>query len=98
MRRNPYAATLERMAENTATAGIGIDLYPSGSQPWKGTSGILTTKAAAKHRKIQSWDACERGRPRSELITKVSGVPCSLEAIAPVAIAATSIKKEPTRV
>ena len=83
---------------NTATAGIGIDLYPSASQPWNGASGILIRKASAKHRKIHSWLECESGSCCSEEMTKVSGVPWSLEAITPVATAPASMKNEPTSV
>ena len=52
---------MERIAEKTATAGIGIALYPSGSQPWNGTSGILTRNATAKQRKIQICEAWDSG-------------------------------------
>ena len=39
MRMNPYAATLESTALNTATTGIGIARYPSGSHPCTGKAG-----------------------------------------------------------
>ena len=61
-------------------------------------SGILTRKATAKARNTHVWVVCERGRPRSELSTKVSGAPCWLAASAPVAMAATSMKNEPMSV
>ncbi len=98
IRRNPYAATFETTPENTATAGIGIDLYPSASQPWNGTTGIFTRNANAKHRKIHSCEACESGRCWSAENAKLIGVPCWSDASTPVAIAATSMKNEPTSV
>src|SRR5579884_3345935 len=98
IRTNPYAATFATTPLNTATAGIGIDLYASASQPWNGTSGILTANANAKQRKIQSWLKCDRRRCWRLESTNVSGVPCSEEAITPVATAAASMKNEPTSV
>ena len=77
---------------------MGIDLYPSASQPWNGISGILTRKAAAKARKIHSCEPCDSGRCWSEESANVSGVPCWLEARAPVAIAPASMKNDPTSV
>ena len=77
---------------------IGIALYPSGSQPWNGTSGIWTRKAIAKHMKIQICEVCDNGCACRKEKAKSIGVPDWLETSTPVAIAATSIRNEPTSV
>jgi hypothetical protein len=50
MRMKPKTAALEIRPERTAATSGDDSLYASGSQPWKGNSGALTAKAAAKPR------------------------------------------------
>jgi hypothetical protein len=57
----------------------------------------LIRKAAAKKQKIQYWLPLDRGLARRSAIEKVRW-PMSLEVRTAVAIAATSISSEPTRV
>ena len=88
---------MERIPEKTASTGSGIALYPSGIQPCSGKAGILTRKAAAKKRKIQSCDPVGRRRAFEPSWMR-SKVMLSPGASTPVAIAAESISSEPTSV
>jgi hypothetical protein len=60
--------------------------------------GIFTRKATVKPRKIQSSSVRETGACWSALKVKLIVVPWSLAAITPTAIAAASIRNEPTAV
>src|SRR4029077_4686621 len=44
---------------NVTSMGMGAALYASGSQLWKGNSGVLMAKASAKTKKRPNWSEGE---------------------------------------
>jgi hypothetical protein len=48
----PYAAVFEMTPDKTAATSGGASRYASGSHPWNGHTGALTTNATRKPRNI----------------------------------------------
>src|SRR5580704_14907731 len=55
MRRKPYAPALPITPANVTSIGVGAALYASGSQLWKGNSGVLIANASAKTKNRANW-------------------------------------------
>ena len=72
---------------------MGAALYASGSQLWKGNSGVLIAKAIAKRKKSPNWTEGEGARPGSFERSKVCLPVTMYSPITP-----TSISSDPASV
>ena len=80
----PKTAALETTPERIAPTSGGASVYARRSQPWNGSSGAFTAKAARNPRKIQSLELVPMSASRK--------VPCEM----PNAMIDASIRSEPT--
>src|SRR4030081_3681707 len=71
MRRKPYAPALPITPANVISIGVGAAMYASGSQPWKGNSGVLIANARANTKKSANWIEGEGGSVASIARSKV---------------------------
>src|SRR2546429_9791910 len=55
IRRKPYAPALPITPAKVISIGTGAALYASGSQLWKGNSGVLIANARAKTKNSANW-------------------------------------------
>src|SRR5438445_10710369 len=73
MRRKPYAPALPMTPAKVTSIGVGAAMYASGSQEWKGKSGVLIANARAKTKKRPNWIVADGGMVASFERSKVCG-------------------------